>query len=76
MTNYADRDSCYWCGVTKTGRAGQVEIANLVHGETEVEEIDDGGNQGGVVVATVNFLSWRFSGTCPWTRTWTWVISM
>ena len=54
MTNYADHDSCYWCGVTKTGRAGQVEIANLVHGETEVEEIDDGGSQGGVVTGTVS----------------------
>ena len=54
MTNYADHDSCCWCGVTKTGRVGQVEIANLVHGETEVEEIDDGGNQGGVVATTVS----------------------
>ena len=54
MTNYIDRDNCYWCGVAKTGGAGQVEIANLVHGETEVEEIDDGGSQGGVVTATVS----------------------
>ena len=49
MTNYIDRDNCYWCGVTKTGGAGQVEIANSGHVETEVEEIGDGGNQGGNV---------------------------
>ena len=51
MTNYIDRDNCYWCGVSTTGGAGQVEIANSDHVETEVEEIGDVGNQGDTVTA-------------------------
>ena len=52
MTNYAERDSCYLCGAPKTGKAGQIEITNLVNGEEgEVEEVGDGGNQGVAVAA-------------------------
>ncbi len=54
MTNYAERETCYYCGEDRSGKGGQVEISNLVHGvETETEEVVDGGNQGGIVMATV-----------------------
>ena len=53
MTNYIGRDNCCWCGVVKSGGTGQVEVANSVHVESEVEEIGDGGNQG-VTVSTVD----------------------
>ena len=52
MTNYAERETCFYYGEGRAGKGGQVEISN--HGvETEEEEIVDGGNQGGIVMVVV-----------------------